>query len=219
VENTQFHRIHRPEPELTVAMLACELHDGACQQLVAASSHLEAFRHLFSEDPEGAWKEYEVGMSRLRRGLGELRALISGLRPMQLEGRNLDAAIASLVRQCSTEHQVTVHFSKKPEDFQFPAQLLITGFRIIQEALINVCRHSGSRATRVDIVQGQGEVRISIEDWGAGFDPAEVPPSCFGLAGIRARAESVGGTALLVSRPGAGTLVTVSLPLLNTERE
>jgi hypothetical protein len=99
VEITQIHESHAP-PELNVVMLACELHDGACQQFVGAAAAFETYRHLLPDDAAGAWKEYELGMSRLRRGIGELRALLSGLRPMYLEGRGLDAALADLVREC-----------------------------------------------------------------------------------------------------------------------
>jgi signal transduction histidine kinase len=211
VEITQIHEPHAP-PALNVVMLACELHDGACQQFVAAAAALEAFRHLLPKDAATAWKEYELGMSRLRRGIGELRALLSGLRPMQLEGRGLNAAIADLVRECEEKYGIHVQLSKRPGDFQVPAQLLITGFRIIQEGLFNVCRHSRGKTARVALVRDQRAVRIDIEDWGVGFDPAVVPSACFGLAGIRARAESVGGTAMITSQPGAGTLIAVSLP-------
>jgi signal transduction histidine kinase len=211
VEITQIHESHAP-PELNVVMLACELHDGACQQFVGAAAAFETYRHLLPDDAAGAWKEYELGMSRLRRGIGELRALLSGLRPMYLEGRGLDAALADLVRECEEKHGIKVHFSKRPGDFQVPGQLLITGFRIIQEGLFNICRHGRSKTARVALIREQRAVRIDIEDWGVGFDPAVVPSSCFGLAGIRARAESVGGTAMITSQPGAGTLIAVSLP-------
>jgi signal transduction histidine kinase len=196
----------------TVAMLTCELHDGPCQQLAAASSHLEAFRHLFPTDAEGAWKEYEVGMSRLRRGISELRALLSGLRVTHLDGRPLLTAIEGLARQFTAEHGIRVKVFCRPEQLDVPPALETTVFRIVQEGLANVRRHSRSELAHVRIARNEGTVRVDIEDWGAGFDPAGVPASCVGLAVIRSRAESAGGDLIVTSQRGAGTLIAVSLP-------
>jgi signal transduction histidine kinase len=85
--------------------------------------------------------------------------------------------------------------------------------RILQEALTNVRRHSGSARVRVELVGEGGRLRAEIRDWGVGFDLASVGPGHFGLQEIRERARLLGGRATIDSAPGRGTRVTVILPI------
>lgn len=88
-----------------------------------------------------------------------------------------------------------------------------TVYRIIQEALTNARRHSQSENVRVESLQNGNRLRIAVEDWGVGFDPDNVSSSHFGLAGIRERAERLGGHATIHSAPGKGTRIVVEIPI------
>ena len=85
-------------------------------------------------------------------------------------------------------------------------------FRIVQEGLANVWRHSRSTTARVAITRTTDSVRVEIEDKGCGFDLAAVPGDCFGLVAMRARAAMLQGAVRITSRPGEGTLVVAEIP-------
>ncbi len=90
-------------------------------------------------------------------------------------------------------------------------------FRIVQESVTNARRHSRSKNVRIELVQHGPLVRMVVQDWGVGFDPAVVGEGNFGLAGIRQRARLLGGTAKIESSPGQGTRVRVELPVVGNE--
>ena len=86
-------------------------------------------------------------------------------------------------------------------------------YRICQEALTNVGRHSGAGRVTVRLVATPERVRLIVEDDGRGFDVSEVPADRHGLAGMRERAEMLGGTLQVRTGPGAGTRIEASVPL------
>ena len=95
----------------------------------------------------------------------------------------------------------------------FPPLLERTAFRIAQEALTNACRHSRSEKVRVELVQDGHCLRILVQDWGTGFDPAKTDRSRHGLEGIRERAKLLGGQATIDSTLGGGTRIFVEIPI------
>lgn len=198
----------------TLTMLACELHDGPCQILAAACYHLDASHRLQPTNPEEAGKEFNHGMNELHRGLHELRALLRGLRPLYIEGRSLAEAVRDLIREHSEEAKLHVTFTCTPESIDCSPGLQTAVFRIVQEGLMNVRRHSHSNGARVVIVQSHDLVRVEIEDWGSGFDPTAIHGDCFGIVGMQARAAALQGNVYITSSPGEGTLVLACIPAL-----
>ena len=92
-------------------------------------------------------------------------------------------------------------------------ELQMAVFSIVQEMLLNACRHSGSEKVLVGLGKDDGVVCIQVQDWGVGFDPEMVQPHKRGLKGIRQLAGWLGGTVEVDSRPGAGTCIIVEIPL------
>ena len=90
---------------------------------------------------------------------------------------------------------------------------LVTGvLRIVQEALLNVERHSGASEANVGLTNEEGQLEVRITDNGIGFNPDEISPDCYGLKIIRQRANNLGGRATVRSAPGEGTEIMVELP-------
>jgi signal transduction histidine kinase len=87
-------------------------------------------------------------------------------------------------------------------------------YRIAQEALTNVHRHSQSAAATIELTQKDDVILLQIQDQGAGFDPERVEERCYGLAGIRERARVLGGCTVIESAPGKGTRISVELPVV-----
>ena len=87
-------------------------------------------------------------------------------------------------------------------------------YRIVQESLNNVWRHSKSKKARVELMADTEQVAVTVRDWGEGFDPEHVDERRFGLTSIRERARLFGGLVTIESEPSQGTTVSVKLPLV-----
>ncbi len=198
-------------------LIAYEIHDELAQQLTAAIMQFQSFDHLKARQPAEAARAYEAGLAMLRQSHFEARRLISGLRPPILDESGILAAIAHLTceQRGRSEPKIELH-----SDVQFgklAPTLENAIYRIVQEALANACKHSGSEKVRVGLAQRGDRLRIEIEDWGVGFEASRVGENCFGLEGIRERARLLGGQATVESAPGQGTRIIVELPLIPPE--
>ena len=189
------------------ARVARELHDEAGQVLTALALHLKAFEATLPSD------EARSRLGDLRRSVNtasaSLRDLATSLRPSGLREHGLESSLqrqADRVRASGVE--VDLAMQGRLDDLADEVQVAL--FRVVQEALTNVVRHSGAHRASV-LVTGLGtRIRLVVEDDGRGFDPA-APTDRLGLSGIRERVEMVGGRLRIESAPGAGTAVIVDL--------
>ena len=90
-------------------------------------------------------------------------------------------------------------------------------YRIVQETLSNVRKHSQSKKVAVSLIQEGQEARLTVRDWGVGFDPESVAKGHFGLEGIRQRVRLLGGRLTIESAPGSGTVVEVVVPIVQKQ--
>jgi len=143
--------------------------------------------------------------------VGEARQFVHGLRPPGLEESGLAKAIEHLIADQPPGGPSIQWDVQVPSDRLEP---LLEGaiYRIVQESLTNLRRHSRSDRARIRLTQRGDQLELEIQDWGVGFDPAAVEPKRLGLRGIRERARLLGGRALVDSAPGKGTRVLVHLP-------
>jgi signal transduction histidine kinase len=187
--------------------LARDLHDSVTQSLFAASLKAEAIRRRWRPTTDEARENVE-DVERLARGaLAEMRTLLMEMRPDTL----VEASLATLLEQlaAATEggSRVTVHHEVRGIR-QLPQEVSVALFRIAQEALQNVSRHSGAGEAWVMLDATGPVVRLMVRDDGRGFDEATVTPEHFGLAMMRERALDAGIVVAVASAPGAGTTVT-----------
>jgi signal transduction histidine kinase len=192
------------------ARLARELHDEAGQALTALALHLRA---LEEDVPTEALRERVAG---LRRQVGSattaLRELATRLRPSALRERGLAIAIEEHAERVRAGSGIAVEVDLRGLELDLPDEVQIGLFRVVQEALTNVVRHSGaSTASVVATAQGR-RIRLVVDDDGRGFDTS-APTDHLGLAGIRERVELLGGRLRVESSAGAGTAVLVDLEL------
>ena len=191
-------------------LIAYEIHDGPAQHLAAAAMQLSVCQQMLDKDRNAVEQTLAEGRTMLNQALIEIRRLIAGLRPPQLDDAGVIAAIQNLVEESSEtpkiQFECDVHF-KRLEPLAENAL-----FRIVQESLTNATRYSQSETVAVNLTQTDGHIRLEIQDKGIGFQPGKVQSDRFGLNGIRERASVLGGHAVIRSAPGFGTRITVELP-------
>ena len=175
-----------------VAMLACELHDGPCQRLAAAFHHFEALaacnwqtRLRPTWSSTGAWPDCSAGCKSCE---SPERPPASARRTSQPGGRHRGTD-----SRANRGARPPGNVLARPEDLALSLPVQTAVFRIVQEGLANVCRHSRSATARVAITRTTGSVRIEIDDKGCGFDPATVAGDCFGLVAMRPRRQCYRG--------------------------
>jgi two-component system NarL family sensor kinase len=149
----------------------------------------------------------------LERTIHEVRLISRNLRPSELDDLGLLAAMRSLASEFRTRSGVAVELNLRPLSHSLSAEIELTIYRIFQEALSNVERHSRARLVLVRLSVSKRGVRLMIQDDGQGFDPSSVSKSRFGLANMRERASHVNGECAIDSRPKCGTTISLRIPL------
>lgn len=197
--------------------MARDLHDGPVQGVSAASLSLEAALLMIKAGDVDRGMEV---LTRLRTELaGEadaLRRLMSGLRPPVLEERGLMPALRETLARFGTDQGITTEFGGRL-DQEIPSDLETLAFRVVQESLTNVAKHAGATRVSVSVTSEQEQLRIEVEDDGAGFDTGQarafLRSGRVGLASMRERVELASGSFAVRSTPGRGTAVMATVPL------
>lgn len=197
--------------------LARDLHDGPAQTLAAALFEVDLAVNALDRAPATARDELLGARVLVRDALDDVRALMSGLRPRLLEERGLVVALKSLAAMpplWGTE--VTVETRGVDADERLPSEIELGLYRIAQEAVSNARRHGAASRVQVSLATRPGVAELLVVDDGRGFQVAPGFPWSSrgeGLPGMRERAELLGGELRIESTPGAGTQISVSLPL------
>jgi signal transduction histidine kinase len=197
-------------------LLAFEIHDGIIQDMTAALMFLEAAGGKATFGDAKGQETYSRGLRMLRESVAEARRLIRGLIPVQLDERGLATSLEKLVEKFRTDQGMEIDFAANVQLHHLVPAVELIVLRIVQEALNNVWKHSQSLVAQVQLVQHADALEVIVHDRGVGFDPAQVKPTRYGLAGIRERARLVGGQATIESEAGQGTHVSVRIPLAET---
>ncbi|HET7727563.1 MAG TPA: GAF domain-containing protein [Candidatus Limnocylindrales bacterium] len=191
--------------------LARELHDSVTQALFSMTLLSRSIEMLLTKDPAQVPAKLAALRDLQRDALAEMRALIFELRPGNVAENGLIGALRTHVAGLSGRIGLPVVLEGElPERPSLEVE--DTLYRIAQEALHNVVKHAGAREVRIEIEQQPDAVRLVVRDDGRGFDPERVPAGHLGLAGMRARAEKLGGRITVTSEPGRGTVVECVVP-------
>ncbi len=193
-------------------VIAYEIHDGLAQQLVGAEMAFQMAEPSLSSDSRQEKPNYDLGMTMLARCIGEVRRLINGVRPPLLDEKGIVTAIQNLLAEDANGHAMPEFHHPATVDRMEPV-VENTVYRIVQEAVTNARRHSGSDRICVSLVVEEDRLHVEVQDWGCGFDPKQKKSRAMGLRGIKKRAKLLGGQARIESEPGRGTRVIAHLPL------
>ena len=190
--------------------VARELHD----ELGGLLTSLQMSLRMNPAQGRSARAELEESEDLVRAMLAKVRDLSLALRPSLLDDLGLVPALEQLVSQFEARTRITIDLGcEVPSEDRFAPEIETTAYRIVQEALTNVARHAGVERAQVLCHRDPGRLVLHVADEGTGFDPDEDTAGSAGLSGMQERATLAGGTCEVVSAPGAGTRVTVSLPV------
>jgi signal transduction histidine kinase len=210
------HVLERLEDERR--QIAANLHDSLGQILLAIKNQaLLAIQR--PPDERGLRQRLDDISGATSQAIEEVRQITHGLRPYQLDRLGLTQAIRASVNRAAANSSIS--FATRVEDIDglFDQDTEIHVYRVVQEAVTNVVKHSAATEAAVVIKKRTATVTISIRDNGHGFDPAkrfsEPPDLGYGLSGIDERVRILGGTLTIDSRPGEGTnlMVEISVPI------
>lgn len=195
-----------------------ELHDETSQSLAAALLNLDLARKALGENAPTAVERIANAQQLIRHGLGQVRLLIHDLRPSMLDDFGLVPALRWYLQSHLKGADLEIVTDLPAANPRLPSEVETALYRIAQESLSNVVRHSLATRVLVSLEVQSGYVAMLVSDNGQGFDPRDVILDRegrygVGLLSIEERAELLRGTARITSAPGRGTQVHVVVPL------
>jgi len=213
----QITRAHEEERK----RIARELHDDTIQALVALSRRVDDLASSDAKEP-GVMAELDGIGEELDEIQARVRRFIQDLRPPTLEYLGLLPALRELVSQLKQQANIEAKLHVKGTGQQFAPERELLTYRIIQEALTNIGKHSGASLAEVTIEFGTNRATITISDNGRGFEVKEdsgfIQAGRIGLAGMQERAELLNGSLAILSRPGQGTKLVLEIPANTVEK-
>ncbi len=191
------------------ARIARDIHDTLAQGFTGIALHLEAARYLKAA-PDKALASVDEARSLAQTSLVEVRRAIWNLRLEATGGQSLISMVTAVANKLDAKVRVQVQGTVRPLSPEAEAAVI----RVAQEAITNAVRHAAAASIMVTLSYLPDGVVLSVRDDGRGFAPADgEPPGHYGLVGMRERARELGGELVIGSRPGAGTEVTLTLPI------
>lgn len=195
--------------------IAAELHDSLGQSLLIIKNH--ALLGLTERDNAAATEESLTVISDMTsQALDEARQIAYNLRPYQIDRFGLTRALQSMISRVADASEIAFHSEVANLDGVFSKENEINFYRVVQECINNILKHSGATETWIEIVREPGRVSLRIADNGKGFSTntdADLSKRGFGLTGLAERARMLGGEFQLQTEPGRGTVINVSIVL------
>ena len=196
--------------ESTLRHISRELHDDFGQILTAMGAMLGRARNQVEEGSQLRADLLEV-REIAQSTLDKVRSLSQALHPVMLDEAGLEQTIEWYLPVVERQTGIGISYEKSGTPFPLNGSAAVHVYRVLQEALNNVARHSGAKEAWVRLHFFQNRLELEVEDHGAGFSAAR-PRQGIGLVAMRERAELLGGRVALEHPAGGGTLVRLSVP-------
>ena len=185
-----------------------ELHDEAGQALIGIKLNLQLLERKIPSELDELREEARALRQQVNHSTSRLRDLARTLRTPALDELGLQPAVQQLVSQFIKQTDIVVHYQVMGISKRLTPEVETSCYRIIQEALTNVVRHSRAQQVWLTITTDEQTVTLAIRDDGSGFDPGEITPG-LGLVGIRERVAMLEGDFSVVSSEGSGTEISI----------
>ncbi len=193
------------------ARIARELHDDLSQQLALLSMDIDQLVRC-TGTADGVIYHARAAAIRAGEIATDVHNLSHELHPVRLEMLGLGLALRDLCREMSAGHDLHIGFEHEQIPRSIPPDVALCLFRIAQEALRNIVKHSGAREAQVRVWRADGMLALHIADWGRGFSHEQHGSVGLGLVSMRERARLVGGQIAVQSNAGKGTRIDVRVP-------
>lgn len=194
--------------------IAREIHDELGQQLTVLKMDISWLNKKLGKSDDIIRDKMKDLLAMLDETVRSVRRISSELRPSLLDDLGLVAAMEWQLQEFEKRSGIHTRFEGGGEELSLPESIKTALFRIFQESLTNVARHSQANTVSVHFSQQNGNLVLSIEDDGKGFDRQQVAEKrTLGILGMKERTSMMDGTYDIVSKPGNGTIVTVKIPL------
>ncbi len=191
--------------------LANDLHDGLGQSLSLIKNR--AAMALEGEKSAVALAHLNSIVDLAVTSIGELRGLVQSLRPVHIEQLGLTQSLRGLLDQTAQSTSIRLEYELEDVDDLFPGESSTHLYRIVQEGLSNMLKHSQATSGRISVERDIRCVRLSMSDDGQGFDAQGIPLNGLGLTSIVERTHMLDGVFSLTSEPGHGTQIVIEFPL------
>jgi signal transduction histidine kinase len=196
--------------------LSRELHDNLGQRLALLSAELVMLRNTLGTSPLGVAQVDKLLAHTVDLGT-EVHRLSHDLHPAWLERTGLPDSVRRVCTDLSRAYRIPIHLECVDVPTGLSNDIALCLYRIVQEALHNVVKHSAAASASVRLEAHGGEIVLTVVDDGRGFDPlVESAMNGVGLISMRERTRQVDGSIVLTSQPGRGTRVQVRLPLVGS---
>jgi PAS domain S-box-containing protein len=206
--------IHAQENERR--RIARDLHDDLNQQLALLLIEMELLGRGRPPSESQHRQHMEQVAARIRGLCSEVHKLSYRLHPAKLDQLGLVAAARSLCRELSQQSGIRIDFGDRDVPGDIPPEVSLCLYRVIQESLQNLIRHSGAKEAGVQLEFASNELNLLIRDAGKGFDPVVIRSAGgLGLVSMEERVRLVHGAFAIRSRPGCGTQIEARVPLSN----
>ena len=195
--------------------IARDLHDGPAQVLTNISMKLEILNMMIDSDAEMAKTQVNQLHKKVGGVIREIRHLIYDLRPIAVDEVGLFEATKALCTQLQQNWNLPIemHVQDLVESRLIAPAKQVALYRLIQEILNNMQKHAKAKTIKLDALQDNDELLITIQDDGVGFDPNYIPAGHYGLVGMKERASYLGGTLDIHSVIGEGSTFVIRVPL------
>jgi len=195
--------------------VASEIHDGAIQALLGIWYRIQLLAASGNNDDITREELLKI-QDLLGQQIQEIRRIVYNLRPVILDAHGLGPALRALIRTLQEESQINFKLVMENQNQHLPANFELTIYRIVQELLANVVKHSQATRVQVVLMNEKDNIVLIVKDNGTGFNLASLsrdnPYGNLGLANIRERIVLLGGTCKIDSQLGWGTTVKVQVP-------
>jgi PAS domain S-box-containing protein len=218
LEKLNQHLVNAIEEERN--QIALNLHDDLGQKLTAINFDIAWVKSRIGVQSKSVREKFEEMSSMIKETVESIRETSSLLRPAILFDLGIVAATKSQLGIFEKQTGIKCHFYFRPQDFLLENRLALILYRILQESLTNIARHSGASKADVNLYVLKNKIEMIIKDNGTGIEKNKVNSfKSLGIAGIKERVKSVDGKITITGVHGSGTLIRVAIPLLKMKTD
>ena len=192
--------------------IACDLHDDHCQRITALILEASTIEKLIRSTMPSLVPRVSSFKNRLSDILDDFRHMTHELHPRHLDTVSLACSMRTHIKEFVEYTNIDVNFQEREVPAQLPMPITICLYRLLQESLGNIRKHANAQHVDVALSSGNSQVELRVTDNGSGFDHADNKKG-LGLTSMQERVRPLRGRVAIDSKPGRGTMVSVTIPL------